>query len=128
MNTITGKILSVGEKVNVSKTKEFFKREVVIDCSRYDQFTGEPIENFVQLSFSGKNVDAPLGFKKGDLVEVSFYLSGRKYNDKYITDIVGYKVEAKGKREESAPQAPSEPQAPQAPVQAPQPQGGDLPF
>ena len=122
MNTIVGKVLSIGQAVNVSKTKEYLKREVILDCSRYDQYT-------VQLSFSGKNVDAPSSFKQGDLVEVSFYLSGRKWENKIIMDIVGVNMEAKGRRAEQSQAAQANaPQPVQEAALQGQRQEGDLPF
>lgn len=124
-NTISGRILKIGQTVNVSKTgKEFLKRELVLDASRYDQFTGEKQENYVTLSFTQKRCEELNGFKQGDLVEVSFILNGRKFEKdgqtRYLTDVVGYKIERKDNRQSvSAPQPVA--QAPQ-PVQ-PQPQG-----
>lgn len=124
-NTVTGRILKVGQTVNVSKNeKEFLKRELVLDCSRYDEFTGEKRENYVSLSFTQKRCEDLNGLQQGELVEVSFMLNGRKYEKdgqtRYITDIVGYKVERKESRQNiSAPQAMALP--PQAP-QPPQPQ------
>lgn len=116
-NTIIGRILQIGQTVNVSKKeKEFLKRELVLDASRYDPYTLEKQENYVALSFTQKRCKELDAFKVGDLVEVSFILNGRAYEKegvtKYITDIVGYKVERKEKHAD----VPSEPAAP-----APQP-------
>lgn len=126
-NTVTGRILSIGQTVNVSKQKEFLKRELVLDCSRYDEFTGEKRENYVTLSFTQKRCEELNGFAPGELVEVSFILSGRRYEKdgqtKYITDITGYKVERKGAQQGiAAPQAPQAvaPQAVAAPQNFPQ--------
>lgn len=126
-NTVTGRILSIGQTVNVSKQKEFLKRELVLDCSRYDEFTGEKRENYVTLSFTQKRCEELDGFALGELVEVSFILSGRRYEKdgqtKYITDVTGYKVERKGAQQGiAAPQAPQAvaPQAVAAPQNVPQ--------
>ena len=136
-NTIIGRIHKIGQAVNVSRTsKEFLKRELVLDCSRYDEYSGEKRENFVALSFTQKRCEELEGYQAGELVEVSFVLSGRPYVKdgvtKYITDIVGFKVERRGQAATSpnvpsasaptaaAPQPPSSPQ-----VAVPE---GDLPF
>ena len=77
MNTITGKIVTIGQTVNVSKKKEFLKRNLVLDCSRYDEFTGEKRENYVSMSFTQKRCDDLNAYQVGELVEVSFILNGR---------------------------------------------------
>lgn len=137
MNTITGKIVTIGKTVNVSKKNEFLKRDLVLDCSRYDEFTGKKRENYVSMSFTQKRCEDLNGYQVGELVEVSFILNGRKYeNDgqtRYITDIIGYKVERKGNvAPQAAPSAPQEPSAPQAqsPSVSPSPtnEQTDLPF
>lgn len=121
-NTIIGRILKVGQAVNVSRNKEFLKRELVLDCSRFDEFTGEKRENYVTLSFTQKRCEELDGYQQGDLVEVSFILSGRAYDKdgqrKYITDIIGYKVERRDSKA-SVTNAPAAPQV-AAPQAAPQ--------
>ena len=137
MNTITGKIVTIGKTVNVSKKNEFLKRDLVLDCSRYDEFTGKKRENYVSMSFTQKRCEDLNGYQVGELVEVSFILNGQKYEKdgqtRYITDIIGYKVERKGKvATQEAPSAPQEPSAPQAqsPSVPPSPtnEQTDLPF
>lgn len=142
-NTVVGRILKIGATTNVSKQKEFLKRELVLDCSRYDEFSGEKRENYVVLTFTQKRCEELNGFQAGELVEVTFILNGRKYDKdgqtKYITDIMGYKIERKGAQQgvsAAAPQAVApQPVAPQPAA----PQGGyepatqtaqnpDLPF
>ena len=112
-NSIIGKVLSIGQTNNVSTKGEFLKRDLALDCTRYDSLTGEPRENYVQLSFQGKHCALLDDFKPGELVEVSFILNGRKYDggngEKIITDIVGYKIERRGKQQpkEEATPAPT---------------------
>ena len=134
MNTITGKIVTIGKTVNVSKKNEFLKRDLVLDCSRYDEFTGKKRENYVSMSFTQKRCEDLNGYQVGELVEVSFILNGQKYEKdgqtRYITDIIGYKVERKGQgAPQAAPQEPSAPQA-QSPSVSPSPtnEQTDLPF
>lgn len=140
-NTVTGVIKSIGNTTNVAKQagKEYNKRDLVLDISRFDSQTGEKYENFFQLTFSRKHCADLDGFAVGERVEVSFVVGGREWNGKVINDIAGYKIERVDGG--SAPQAPKAPQAvaPQpvsVPVQAPaaeaqqtaQQGNGDLPF
>ena len=133
-NTIIGRIHSIGQTQNVSKKENaFYKRELVLNASRFDPYTGEERKNIITLTFAQKNCEKLDSFKAGDLVEVSFVLQGREYQPqtggvKYITDVVGYNIvyhqtnTAQGTG--NATQSP-QPQAPvaSAPVQpAPQTQ------
>ena len=122
-NTQIGKILAIGKAVNVSKRDvPFMKRELVLDASRYDEFTGEKRENYVTFQFTQKRCEELDRFNVGDLVEVSFILSGRSYDKegqtKYITDIVGYKVELRGQQRpvDAAQQMQSTPPPPPPPA------------
>lgn len=127
-NTIIGKVLMVGEAVNISKKSEFYKRELVLDISRYDQFTGEKKENYVKFSFEGKHCEDLDFYKVGDLVEVSFVFNGRIWESdgikKYIVDVVGYKIE---RREKQSAQPEEEQPTVEQSVETTQKQG-DLPF
>jgi hypothetical protein len=118
-NSVTGTIKAVGQTVNVSKTgNEFLKRELVLDCSRYNPDDGTKIENYVQLSFTQKHCDDLNGFAVGEKVEVKFRLTGREYQGKYFNDVIGFGIErVDGGQVAQAPQAPQAPTAP-APVQA----------
>ena len=95
--TIVGRVQSIGEKTNVSKKeKEFFKRELILNASRYDSMTGEELTNIVKLTFAQKHCDKLDGFNVGDMVQVSFVLQGREYTKEnktmLITDIVAYNI------------------------------------
>lgn len=58
------------------------------------------MENYATFHFVQKRCAELDALRENDLVEVTFMLSGRKYEKdgqiKYITDIIGYKVEKKG--------------------------------
>lgn len=99
-NTITGRVFVIEDAVTIpSKTggNAFVKRSLVLDCSRFDQFTGQQYENYPQIEFVGNNVTLLDGFKTGDLVTVTFSLAGRKTvkdgNTRFYTNITGYKIE-----------------------------------
>lgn len=121
-NQITGriyKILPTQTFVSQKSGNTFYKREIVLDASRFDQYTGEKkYDNYPMLEFgpneqSCQQLDR---FKEGELVTVSFDLNGTQYQDKqtgetkYFTRVKGYKIERAGDaRSESRPEAPSEP-------------------
>lgn len=121
-NTVTGVIKSIGKTVNVSKQagKEYLKRDLVLDISRFDPQTGEKHESYFQLAFSQKRCADLDGFAVGERVEVAFIVGGREWNGKVINDIAGYRIERIGGQ--AAAQAPQPPQAPAAPQYAPQAQ------
>lgn len=143
-NSVTGTIHKIGQTVNVSKSgKEFLKRELVLDCSRYNPDDGTKIENYVQVNFTQKHCDDLNGLFPGEKVEVKFRLTGREYQGKYFNDVIGFGIErvdgGQGAQAPQAPQVSAAPQAPAAPAPASQaahaPQNnaqggsdGDLPF
>lgn len=105
-NQITGKVEMVGSTVNLPKKNGngfFSKREIVLDVTRYDQFTGERgFDNYVKLEFSGDKCSELDNVKVGDIATISFDLQGGKYtkNDgsvQYITSVRGFKIEVKNK-------------------------------
>ena len=147
-NQITGriyKILPTQTFVSQKSGNTSHMREIVLDASRFDQYTGEKkYDNYPGIVFWGDEQCARLdAFKEGELVTVSFDLNGTQYQDKqtgetkYFTRVKGYKIERAGDaRSESRPQAPSEPSASTLRTalshgeDAPQPQQepDDLPF
>lgn len=118
------------------------KRELYMDCTKFDGLTGEQIgkENKVLLEFGGEKVldkMVALNLQKGDVIIVDFDIQGTQYNDKntgkmrVFTAIRCFDIMLKRRAGEpitlqSAPaqapqQAPQQAQAPQ-PVQQPVPQ------
>ena len=103
-NTITGKIEYIGRTEQLTTkdgTKTFLKRELVLDVTRFDPYTGERgFENFNSFEFSGDKCAELDRYKAGDVVTVSFDLSGSRYDKdgvtKYFTRIRGYKIELRG--------------------------------
>lgn len=98
-NTIIGTILQIGtvQDIPTKSGNQFRKRELVLDASSYDQYTGEKRENYPSFNFLQKHVDDLNNFKIGDRVIVSFFLSGRRWEKdgevKYFNDVVGFKIE-----------------------------------
>ena len=97
-NTITGKVLLIGQTEAIPyQDKVFYKREWVLDASRFDQYSGQKFENYPKLEFVGNNCSQLDQFQIGQLVTVSFVLSGRKVekdgNVNYFTNASGYNIE-----------------------------------
>lgn len=154
---LIGKIIAINQIETVASksdsTKTFQRRQVYLDCSRYDSITGEQLqENKPLLEFGGKGLEqlnelVNQGLKKGDLVSVEFAVQGTSYKDaqgntKNYTGIRPYAIERYKPRQQNGQQqsaqgqqqgAQSNQPAPQ--TQSPFPpasqQGGgndDLPF
>lgn len=127
-NSVRGRIVEIGqvERIQTKGGSTFEKLECVLDASRYDAITGEKgYDNFVVLEFSQNKIEQIQKFKVGDAVEISFELTGNRYQNqqgetKYMTRARAYKVEPIGKTK-------AENKVEQAPQVAPQ-KGGDLPF
>lgn len=121
-NCIIGSIIAIGATQNlVSKDgNSFAKRSLILSVRRYDQNTGEPIndyENTPEFSFIGDRCRDLDQFQVGQNVCVYFDLVGRRYTpqggeEKIINDIRPYKIELYGR---CAPQQP----APVQPVSNP---------
>ena len=116
-NQTTGRIDRITPTVQIPSkdgSKTFLKREITLDATRYDPYTGERgYDNFPTFEFGGDKCSELDGFQIGQVVTVSFDLQGVKYNDtdgnpKYFTKVRGYKVELKQQN------------APAQPVQQPQ--------
>lgn len=141
-NTITGKILRISPTVQIPSkdgSKTYPKREVVLDATRYDQYTGERgYDNFPAFEFGGEKCAELDSYQQGQVVTISFDLQGRRWEKdgevKYITTVRGYKIEAwKGQQQPATgtamtQQAAPQPQKPQAPEHTPQPDMEPLPF
>lgn len=85
----------------------FSRRELVLNCARYDQYTGEQVsENHPQFEFSGKACEKLDGLNVGDVIVVSFTLQGSWYEKdgvrKNFTRVIGYDVEVKEQRQQQA--------------------------
>lgn len=96
---INGIIQHIGNTLRIPyQDKVFKKRELVLDCSYRNQYTGQ-IEraNYPEFEFTGNHVDDLNGFNIGDIVTVSFSLNGsRSEKDgqvRYFTNVQGYKIE-----------------------------------
>lgn len=102
-NQITGKIEVIGSMKSIlskDKTKTYYSREIVLDATRRDPYTGERMfESFPSFEFSGEKCDELDNYQPGQIVTISFDVSGVKYNDKqtgeikYFNRVRGFKIE-----------------------------------
>lgn len=125
-NQITGRIDRITPTVEIPSkdgSKTFLKREITLDATPYDPYTGERsnFENFPTFEFTGDKCAELDSFSVGQVVTISFALQGMKYNDqdgnlKYFTKVRGYKIDARQTGQATQQAAPV-----QQPVQQPQP-------
>ena len=124
-NTITGTVESASPllQIQTQNGKTFEKRELVLNCTVYNSQTGEPMENFVKIEFSGNNVGLLDSVQPGQRIVVSFALNGRKYQKRdgtidCFTSIRGYKIEQPRTKVNTQPGEYKPQQAPPQPVYA----------
>lgn len=101
-NQLSGRVLLVGQTVQMTSKSgnTFTKRELVLDTTRYDSYTGErsPYDNYALFEFSNDNVSQLDALSVGQVVTVDFTVEGRKAQDKqtgetrYFNSLRGYKV------------------------------------
>jgi hypothetical protein len=98
-NSIVGIVEKIGpiQALQGRNGTMFSKRELVLDASRYDQFTGEKWENYPLFEFSGNRCSELENLNIGDKIEVFFILNGFKYEKdgqiQYFTKATGYRIE-----------------------------------
>lgn len=82
-NQIIGRVFYIGDTNSIKSkdgSKTYYKRELVLDATRYDGLTGQRgYDNFPSIEFSGDNCQLLDQLKMGDVVTVSFDLQGTKY-------------------------------------------------
>lgn len=102
-NQIIGRVFYIGDTNSIKSkdgSKTYYKRELVLDATRFDGLTGQRgYDNYPSIEFSGDNCQLLNQLKMGDVVTVSFDLQGTKYEKdgqtRFFTSIRGYKVELK---------------------------------
>lgn len=115
-NQITGRVLSISPITQIAGRKGMItKRSVIIDCSRFNQNTGEKYENTPMLEFVGNTCNDLDNFRNGDLVTITFDVQGSKYVNKdgqtqIFTRVRPYKIEARPTQQVSQPQPFQQPQ------------------
>lgn len=114
-NQLSGRILIISPAVTLTtkSNTSFTKRELILDCTRIDGLTGERgYENTPSIDFIGAKCAMLDGFKPGDLVTVSFDITGQKITDevtkktRYFNSIRGYRIELYQRVPQPQPSAP----------------------
>ena len=127
-NQIRGRVFSIGQtqSIQTKNGNSFTKREIVLDASKYDMYTGEKgYENYPMFEFTGEKCKDLDGYQVGQVVTISFDIQGVFYDDKdgikkNITKVRGYKIEARTSvqaQPQQQPQAAPQPQYQAAPQQ-----------
>lgn len=107
-NQVTGRVIAVSQVQTVASSdpskSPFKKREVYIDCTRFDPYTGQrsQFENKPLLTFAGEKVLDKCNpvldqVQKDDIITISFELVGRQFKDKdqktrFVTEVRCYDV------------------------------------
>lgn len=102
-NQIIGTIVYISplQSLTTKSGTPFTKRDLVISIQKFDPNTGQPYSdqsNTPQITFMGDKCQELDRFQPGQMVCVSFDLSGRQYTGsdnqtKIINDVRGYKIE-----------------------------------
>lgn len=134
---LMGRFIAMSEVKEVASSEAgkapLKKRELYMDCSRYDMYTQQLIgqENKVLLEFGGEKVLdklAALNLQKDDIISVDFSIVGTPYKDKQtgknrvFTSIRCYDVAILAKAGQPVQQPAPQPQQAQQAAQGPQTQ------
>lgn len=138
-NQVIGRVFQIGNTESIKSkdgSKTYYKRELVLDATRFDGMTGERgFDNFPSFEFSGDKCSELDQFNVGEIVTVTFDLQGTKYEKdwqtRFFNRVRGYKIERRlvqqpqTPKQQYAPQYQSQPQAQQIP---PRQADSDMPF
>lgn len=137
-NQMTGRVYGISpiQTIQTKSGQPFVKREIILDVTRFDPYTGErdKYENFPMFEFMGDKCKELDACKVGDVVTISFDLQGSFFDGedckkRNFTRVRGYKLEVKGKAVQNTKQAPQpQPQAAPMPSTPPPPTTSDLPW
>lgn len=140
-NQLTGKILYIYPTQQLPSkdgSKIILKRGIVIDCTRFDPYTGERngFENTPMLEFIGDRCTELDKYQVGQIVTISFDVQGTRYRNKdgveqIFTRVQPYRIEPRHTQQATSVQQPApQPTYQQQPQNFPPPQGDNdkLPF
>lgn len=137
---ITGRIKSIGATQSIASKnggQPFTKREIILDTTRFDPYTGErdKYENYPMFEFGGEKCKDLDGYQAGQVVTISFDLQGSFFKgqdgvEKNFTRVRGYKIELRQvQTAQQQPVAQPAPQQPPMPSDCPPPSSNDgLPW
>lgn len=137
-NQLTGKILYIYPPQQIPTkdgSKIIVKRGIVMDCTRFDPYTGERgFENTPMLEFIGDRCAELDKFQVGQVVTISFDVQGTRYRNKdgveqIFTRVQPYRIESRQTApvQQPAPQPTYQQQPQNFPPPVPE-QKEDLPF
>lgn len=144
-NQLTGKILYIYPTQQLPSkdgSKIILKRGIVIDCTRFDPYTGERngFENTPMLEFIGDRCTELDKYQVGQIVTISFDVQGTRYRNKdgveqIFTRVQPYRIEPRQTQQATSVQQPApQPTYQQQPQNFPPPVDAngnvkdDLPF
>lgn len=111
-NQLTGKILYIYPTQQIPSkdgNKTIVKRGIVVDCTRFDPYTGERgFENTPMLEFIGDGCSELDKYQVGQVVTISFNVQGTRYRNKdgveqIFTRVHPYRIEPKQTQQSSTP-------------------------
>lgn len=138
-NTLTGKILYIYPTQQIPSkdgNKTILKRGIVIDCTRFDPYTGEKssFENTPMLEFIGDRCTDLDKYQAGQVVTILFNVQGTRYLNKdgveqIFTRVQPYRIELRQASQQSVPvqQPAPQPTYQQPPQNFPPPYNNDNP-
>lgn len=141
-NTLTGRVLHIYPTQQIPSkdgSKNILKRGIVIDCTRFDPWTGERsgFENTPLLEFTGDRCAELDKYHKGDIVTITFDVQGTRYRNRdgveqIFTRVQPYRIELR-QGKQATMQTGGTPMQAQQPVYQQQPPNfpppaGDVPF
>lgn len=115
--TKSGKVIGISQVKSVP-SKDASKqpiqfRQLVLDCTRYDPYTGErsQFEDTPLFEFRGENMKLLDGIQKGDVVTITYDVNGYKYKDaegktQIFMSIRPYQLQKREKKQEAPAQNP----------------------
>lgn len=83
---LTGVVHEITPMYKPNPQKDFIRRDLYIDCTGYDRYTGQrsEYENFPRIEFNNAKAAMLDGINLGDVVTVTFEIQGRFYNSKSL--------------------------------------------
>lgn len=113
---ITGRVHSVGSTITINGKNgtPFYKRELFLDTTPYDRYTGQrsEYESFPKFEFRNNNCSKLDSVKVGDVVKVAFDITGRFYTNRdgqqsHMNSIDAFDVEVVRSEQTQQPAQPT---------------------
>lgn len=124
---ITGRVHSVGNTITINGKNgtPFYKRELFLDTTPYDRYTGQrsEYESFPKFEFRKNNCSKLDNVKVGDVVKISFDITGCFYTNRdgqqsHMNRIDAFEIEVVRSEQTQQPAQPTMQQQQQQFVQS----------